>query len=107
MGVPAAAVYKFTAIGIVDDWEKLREKAESELTDSRMAKGYAKHNFGMLAQYWNGMAWLLSQDWAKSSRRVASKSPQISAIASLMGSQFQRSISAPSRMLSKARERDC
>ena len=40
MGASAAAVYKFTATGIVDDWEKLREKAESELTDSRMAKGY-------------------------------------------------------------------
>ena len=53
MGASAAAVYKFTATGIVDDLEKLREKAESELTDSRLAKGYAKHNFGMLAQYWH------------------------------------------------------
>ena len=31
----------------------LREKAESELADSRTAKGNAKHNFDMLAQYLN------------------------------------------------------
>ena len=121
------------AAGIVDVLVNLREKAESELTDSRKAKGNAKHNFDLLAQCLNdaqsaegelmvlvvtapqcytgsggalgpkedvgvkiddlgangaghmevaGSGIAASYAQTKPSRRVASKSPQISAIAS-------------------------
>ena len=140
MGAPAAAVYNSKPAGIVDVFVNLREKAESELTDSRKATGRGPHNFDLLAQCLNdlqsaeGEVMLLvvtapqcytgsggalgpkedvgvkiddlgangaghmevagsgiaaSYAQTKPSRRVASKSQQISAIASMMGSKVQ------------------
>jgi len=49
-GAPAAAAYKSHGGGIMDVLEDLKEKAESELADLRMAESNAAHNYDMLKQ---------------------------------------------------------
>merc|ERR1719429_680730 len=49
-GAPAAAVYESQSGGIVDTLQDLREKADSQLADTRKKETTARHNFEMLKQ---------------------------------------------------------
>jgi len=49
-GAPAAAVYESQSGGIVDTLQDLREKAESQLSDTRKKETTARNNFEMLKQ---------------------------------------------------------
>merc|ERR1719414_2166677 len=73
-GAPAAAVYESQSGGIVDTLQDLREKAESQLSDTRKKETTARNNFEMLKQSLESEGKIAKEDMEEAKKGIAESS---------------------------------
>merc|ERR1719220_1343595 len=84
-GAPAAAVYESQSGGIVETLQDLREKAESQLADTRKKEVTARHNFEMLKQSLESEGKNAAEDMEGAKKAIAESSEKKSTAAGELG----------------------
>merc|ERR1719189_3104047 len=73
-GAPAGAVYESQSGGIVETLQDLRDKAESQLADTRKKETTARHNFEMLKQSLESEIKIATEDMEEAKKGIAESS---------------------------------